>query len=42
MEQDTEQDLDPSLLKSHVMMTGGFDPDLGLQVSIKDSSGVDL
>ena len=32
----------PSLLKSHVMMTGCFDPDLGQQVSIEDGSGVDL
>ena len=42
MEQDTEQDLGPSLLESHVMMTGGFDPDLGQQVSIQDGSGADL
>ena len=42
MEQDKEQDLGSSLLESHVMMTGGFDPDLGQQVSIEDGSGVDL
>ena len=42
MEQDTEQDLGPSLLKSHVMMTGGFDPDIGPQVSIEDGSRADL
>ena len=42
MEQDKEQGLSPSLLESHVMMTGGFDPDLGQQVSIEDGSGVDL
>ena len=52
IEQDTEQNLDPSLieshesrresLESHMMMTGGFDQDLDLQASMEDSSGVDL
>ena len=51
MKQDTEQDLNPSLLqshwshhkssKSHVMKTRGFNLDSGLQVSIEDGLGVD-
>ena len=52
MDQDTGQDLDPSLLETHgsrrespeslVMTLGGSDPGHGPQVSTEDGSEVDL